>query len=114
LTSLPLIALVVTVTSYRPVTWQTDDSPWTTSIGQRVSETGVAVSQDLIANGTACYGDTLVIPGFGHRVVNDTMNPRHKNHVDIWVRYPHEEAQIGWRKNVEVYVIQAENRRCRK
>ncbi len=75
----------LTLTSYRSVPSQTDDTPFVTSIGERVCKDGVAVSQDLLLSGRVKYGDWLYIDGVGLKRVNDTMAPRWKNHVDVWV-----------------------------
>lgn len=88
----------MTVTSYRSVPAQTDSSPYVTSIGEKVNKSGVAVSQDLLKRGVVKYGDILYIEGYGLKVVNDTMNPRHTNHCDIWVATYAEEKKIGTRK----------------
>ncbi len=78
----------LTVTSYRSVKNQTDDTPFNTSTGEHVSISGVAVSQDLLCG--ACkklhrrckhpevltklhYGDCLYISDVGFRIINDTM-----------------------------------------
>lgn len=87
----------MTLTSYRPIPEQTDDSPTYTSIGDRTTKFGCAVSQDLLKNGLVAYGDILYIPGYGYRVVNDTMNARHKNHVDLLVFTHNEEKAVGVR-----------------
>lgn len=81
------------VTSYRSVPSQTDDSPNWTSIGEHVNNHGIAVSQDLLKRngGPIDYGDLLYIDGVGFKFVNDTMNPRMKNHVDVWVASYEEE-----------------------
>lgn len=88
---------VMTLTSYRPIPSQTDDSPTYTSIGDRTTKFGCAVSQDLLKSGLVSYGDVLYIPGFGFRIVNDTMNIRHKNHVDLLVFTHDEEKAVGVR-----------------
>lgn len=75
----------MTLTSYRSVKSQTDDSPFWTSIGERVNNHGVAVSQDLLKSGAVRYGDMLYIEGQGFKVVNDTMNARMKKSIDIWL-----------------------------
>lgn len=96
-----LIKLVLlgtmTLTSYQAVESQTDDSPTWTSIGDRTTKFGCAVSQDLLRNGLVNYGDILYIPGYGFRVVNDTMNKRHTNHVDLLVFTHAEEKAVGVR-----------------
>lgn len=87
----------LTLTSYRPIKEQTDDSPTYTSIGDRTTRFGCAVSQDLLANGLVNYGDVLYIPGYGFRIVNDTMNKRHTNHIDLLVNTHQEEKAVGVR-----------------
>lgn len=94
----------MTLTSYRPIAAQTDDSPTYTSIGDRTTKFGCAVSQDLLKNGLVAYGDILYIPGYGYRVVNDTMNARHKNHVDLLVFTHNEEKAVGVR-HLQVYKV---------
>lgn len=68
----------MTVTSYQPIPAQTKPEcrnryDCTTSIDDGITQFGVAVSQDLLQNGTVKYGDVLNVPGFGLRVVNDCM-----------------------------------------
>lgn len=92
-----VLLLNVSVTSYRSTPSQTDSTPLHTSIGHHVHPYGCAVSQDLLKDKIA-YGDVLFIPGFGLRVVNDTMNVRHKNSVDLWVATKAEEKAVGVRK----------------
>lgn len=101
-----LMLLNVTVTSYRSVPEQTDTSPYTTSIGHHVHPYGCAVSQDLFKRGIVSYGDIIYIPGFGFKVVNDTMNPRIKNHIDIWVATKAEEKRIGVR-HLTIFILRA-------
>ena len=96
------------VTSYRSVPSQTDSSPFITSTGERVCKDGVAVSQDLLKSKRIKYGDWLYVEGIGLKRVNDTMNARHKNHIDIWV--PSLEAEKKFHKEfrgkrVNVYVV---------
>lgn len=86
----------MTTTAYRPVASQTDSSPTWTSVGDRTTKYGVAVSQDLLESGEIHYGDTLKIEGLnGLRVVNDCMNVRHKRRVDVLVFTHAEEKRIG-------------------
>lgn len=93
-----LVSTFSTITSYRPIPSQTDSSPTWTSIGDRTTMYGVAVSRDLLASGVVRYGDILKIEGLGLRVVNDTMNARHRNAVDVLVFTHAEEKAIGTRK----------------
>jgi 3D (Asp-Asp-Asp) domain-containing protein len=94
----------MTVTSYRSVPEQTDDSPFITSIGERTHKGGVAVSQDLLKSGVVKYGDIIYVEGYGFKIVNDTMNPRHKNHIDLWVENYAQEKAVGVRK-LHVYRV---------
>lgn len=96
---------VLTATSYRPVPGQTDSSPTWTSIGDRTTKYGVAVSQDMLADGRVKYGDVLFIPGVGNRIVNDCMNARHRNRIDILVFTPAEEKRFGVRK-LKIYKLE--------
>jgi 3D (Asp-Asp-Asp) domain-containing protein len=102
------------VTAYRPVSWQTkpectNRSNCRTSIGDNTSETGMAISQDLLANGTVHYGDCLYIPDIGYRVVNDTMAKRNNKAADILVFTKNEERKIGVR-HTKVYLIRVEEK----
>ncbi len=90
-----------TITSYQPVPAQTkpeckDRFHCTTSIDDGITQFGAAVSQDLLKSGKVHYGDGLMIEGFPNiRIVNDTMNKRHKNHVDLLVFSYLDEKKIG-------------------
>lgn len=101
----------MTITSYQPIEAQTDSSPWTTSIGERVHPHGVAVSRDMLKRwgGPLNYGDWLYIEGYGFKVVNDCMSDTKwdkvnkvrvpiTRSVDIWVPNRAEEAKIGVKK----------------
>jgi len=83
------------VTSYRSVPEQTDNSPMITSIGEHVHMGGIAVSQDLLKSGKLHYHDTVYVQGFGYYQVNDTMNVRIHDAVDIWVETKEEERLVG-------------------
>lgn len=92
----------LTVTSYRPVAEQTKPtctSRWncSTSIDDGITKFGVAVSQDLLKSGELHYGDVLYVEGYGNRVVNDTMNIRHKRSIDLMVFTRDEEKAVGVR-----------------
>lgn len=101
----------VTVTSYRAVPEQTDSTPNYTSIGQHVSRAGAAVSPDMLDSGETCYGDALVIPKLGIRIVNDVTHPRLKRVVDIFVNNLQQEKRVGIRR-VQILVIRSNIRKC--
>ncbi len=88
------------VTSYRSVKTQTDLTPFNTSTGERVSFDGVAISQDMLCG--ACrrlhkqcqhpeyskklhYNQWVFIDKIGFKRINDVMNKRYKNRMDVWV-----------------------------
>lgn len=101
---------VLTVTSYQPIAKQTDDSPTWTSIGDRTTRFGCAVSRDLLASGKIKYGDAIYIEGYGIRIVNDCMHSRHSNSIDLLVFTHEEEHAIGTRHK-KVWRIYAEESR---
>ena len=100
----PLLLIVtlgtMTVTAYQPIPAQTKPEcvnryHCTTSIDDGITMYGCAVSQDMLRSGIVKYGDVLSIPGVGLRVVNDTMNARHKRSVDVLVFSYEEERNVG-------------------
>lgn len=106
---LTVIALLIgsmTLTSYRSVPQQTDETPFHTSIGERVSVRGCAVSRDLLKRwgGPLNYGDLIYIEGTGYRFVNDCMAARHKRAVDVWVETYKDEKEFGVRKG-QIWLI---------
>lgn len=105
---IPILIGNMMITSYRSVPNQTDSSPFTTSIGERVHPHGIAVSRNLLKRwgGPLDYGDTVYIEGYGVKIVNDCMHERHKNHVDIWVSTAAEEKAIGVKKG-NIWLIKA-------
>lgn len=106
-----VILSTMTVTSYRAVKAQTDDTPNYTSINHHVHAYGCAVSPDLLASSEVCYGDAVIIPKLGIRIVNDTTNPRLKRTIDIFVNTKAQEKRVGIR-HTKVSVLRAETRKC--
>ncbi|HWY35840.1 MAG TPA: hypothetical protein VNX68_14450 [Nitrosopumilaceae archaeon] len=99
----------LTATSYRAVPEQTKPEctgrhNCETSIGENVSELGVAVSPDLLRSGRVHYRDCLYISGIGFRIVNDTTNSRLHNSVDLFVYEKNEEKAFGVR-HLKVWVV---------
>jgi len=105
-----ILIAVLQVTAYQPVPQQTKpecksvQSCWT-SIGDVPTKFGAAASQDLLASGMLHYGDPIYIQGIGWRIINDTMNKRHRNAVDVMVWTRSDERAIGVR-HVKVYTVQ--------
>lgn len=101
---------VLQITSYQPIPSQTREGcrgvrDCFTSVGDVPTKFGAAVSQDLLASGVVHYGDPIYIDGIGWRIINDTMNKRHKNSVDVMVWTRAEEKKIGVR-HAKVYTWQ--------
>jgi 3D (Asp-Asp-Asp) domain-containing protein len=103
------------VTSYRAIPAQTkpeckDRHHCDTSIGDGITMYGVAVSQDLLRSGEVKYGDVLLVPGYGWRIVNDCMGPKARRAIDLLVFTRNQEKAVGVR-HLNVYVLrQNENR----
>lgn len=99
----------MTVTSYQAIPAQTKPEcknrfECTTSIDDGITMYGAAASQDLLKSGRLHYGDVIDVPGFGKRVINDCMNIRHKNAIDLLVFSYQEEKRVGVR-HLPVYKI---------
>lgn len=118
-------------TSYRSVSSQTDDSPFFTSIGERVGTHVIAVSEDLLCSrakirlkngefvlcdrGLICpdkkklhYRDWVYIDGLGFKQVLDVMNPRHRNRIDVWVSTKEEERSFDKKfggKKLKIWLV---------
>jgi 3D (Asp-Asp-Asp) domain-containing protein len=100
---LVLVAHMATVTSYRSIPEQTDDSPFYTSIGEHVAQGGCAVSPDLLKS-SAPYGSYLYIQDVGICRVNDVTNARLRGVVDVWMPDYQHEKRFGV-KHKPVYKI---------
>lgn len=96
--SAPLPDYTVTLTAYNAVRAQTDENPFETASGAYSNPEVVAArSQDLAdalpfgtiieLDGPAAEQDTcgydVVAPVIGYRVIEDTMNARYTNRVDV-------------------------------
>ena len=126
---------VLTVTSYRPIPEQTDNTPFNTSTTEYVRAGGCAVSRDLLCG--ACrklhwrckhpeypkkvhYGDWLYIDGYGFRQVNDVMGEyktqrvkgkkvkiKIERQIDIFVWTYKEEKKVNVKQR-NVWIIKQE------
>ena len=103
--------MIVTVTMYQPVRYQTDSTPNILADGTRIKTEQasnykfIAVSRNLLKRwgGWLDYGDFILLKGTAHKdgvyQVRDTMNPRFVNRVDILESpgvppYKYEKAKI--------------------
>jgi len=97
-------------TSYRSVPEQTDASPNFTATGEKTCGHGIAISQDLLKKngGPLEFGDTVYIDQIGLKIVNDVMNRRHKQRIDVWVATYKEEKEFDLKfrnKKLKVWKI---------
>ncbi len=93
--------LILKATAYTSSVWETDRTPWITATGARTRLGIIAVSRDLL-KGTLPYGSLVKIEDLGRWkdgsdagrfdplfqnilfVVEDTMNKRKRQQIDIW------------------------------
>lgn len=73
----------VEVSIYTSRVEETDKTPWTTANNTIVRPGGIAVSRDLLQE-VGGFGAMVILRGYGVFMVNDVMNPRYKDTVDIW------------------------------
>lgn len=74
----------VTVTCYNSHPSQTDRTPEITAFNTKTGPGTVAVSRDLLDKGFVPFSKVW-IEGFGIYTINDIMNKRYENRVDIWI-----------------------------
>lgn len=92
--------LTVEASGYSSTPDQTDDSPFITAKGTYVRD-------GIIAANMLPFGTLIRIPSvFGDKVfvVEDRMNKRYQNHIDVW--FPDRQSALEFgRKTVEIEVI---------
>jgi 3D (Asp-Asp-Asp) domain-containing protein len=92
----------VTITAYASEVQHTDDEPFITATGRVVRPGILAVSRDLLRTYTPGapfdYGDRVRLARHGEFVIEDTMNPRWRNRVDVWVPTVLEAREFGLRR----------------
>ncbi|MBI5811643.1 MAG: 3D domain-containing protein [Meiothermus silvanus] len=110
---------ILTATAYTSSVRETDPTPHITATGARTRIGIVAVSRDLLR--TLPYGSKVRLDDLGTVrggrgqfnylfrdtvfVVEDTMNPRKRNHIDVWLPDRSTAFRFGVR-NVRVTVLQ--------
>lgn len=107
----------VDVTMYNAVPGQTDKTPYETASGAIIDPHNatehrwIAISRDLQKRwgGPLTFGDIVYVKGTGKYdglyKVNDNMNPRYKNRIDI-LRTKGDESFAFIGRNVELYRVQ--------
>ena len=93
----------VTVTAYNPEEEQCDDDPYVAASMRRVRQGTIAVSRDLFDAGWV-FGRKVRIEGVGIFEINDLMNSRFRDRVDIFM-WDKSEAQAFGRRKVKVALL---------
>jgi len=95
----PFYVKVVTASAYNSVPWQTDDTPFITA-------SGTTVRHGVIAANFLPIGTQVTMPDvYGNQVfvVEDRMNARYTNNVDIWMEDIGDAKRFG-RRSVKIHV----------
>jgi 3D (Asp-Asp-Asp) domain-containing protein len=94
----------VLATGYSSTIAQTDSTPFVTAANTPSRPGVLAASQDLLREYTPgapfSFGDRVKIYGVGDFIVEDCMNPRWTNRVDIWFPSRDEAIRFGLREVV--------------
>ena len=99
----------VTATAYSSTPWQTDSTPCITSTGYDVcNKTAniIAVSRDLVRS--LGYHRQVMLPSlYGSEIflIEDTMNARFVNRIDVHHGSTQDAREFGLKRNVELQVI---------
>jgi len=103
----PLATLMVIASAYSSTPHQTDDSPFITANGEHVYWGGVAANILDTNNRNIPFGTKLMIPDlFGDQIftVNDRMNRRYKNNLDVWFSDTADAREFG-RKTIKIVIV---------
>ena len=90
----------VTVTAYTSRPEETDSTPFITASGEEVK-------MGIVASNFLPMGTEIKIPAvFGDKIfrVEDRMNPRYKNRIDIWLPSLEEAKKFGVKKT-EILIL---------
>ena len=93
----------VTVTAYNPTTDQCDDDPLIAASMRKVRQGTIAVSRDLFDQGWV-FGRKVRIEGLGIFEINDLMNKRFTQRIDIFMWDETEARQFG-KKNIRAALL---------
>ncbi len=95
----PFYTKEVMATAYNSLPWQTDDTPFITA-------SGTPVRHGVVAANFLPIGTEITIPDlYGEQifVVEDRMNPRYAEYVDIWMKDLEAARRFG-RRSVVIHV----------
>ena len=94
----------VTVTAYNPSTDQCDDDPLIAASMRKVRSGTIAVSRDLFDQGWV-FGRKVRIEGYGIFEINDLMNKRFTQRIDIFMWDESQAREFG-RKNIKAALLE--------
>jgi 3D (Asp-Asp-Asp) domain-containing protein len=99
------VTVKVVATGYSSSIWETDMTPFITAANTPTRTGIMAMSRDLLTRYTPdapfSFGDRVHVPGLGDFLVEDSMNARWDNRIDVWFPSRLEALRFGVR---EVYV----------
>ena len=99
-----LIDVKVLATAYSSSVWETDSTPTVTAANTLTRPGTLAVSRDLLCEFTPgapfSFGDRVHVHGIGEFLVEDVMNARWDNRIDIWFPSREEALWFGRRPAV--------------
>ncbi|WP_272700959.1 3D domain-containing protein [Desulfovibrio sp. Fe33] len=93
----------VTVTAYNPSTDQCDEDPLIAASMRKVRSGTIAVSRDLFDQGWV-FGRKVRIEGYGIFEINDLMNKRYHQRIDIFMWDESRAREFG-RKNIKAALL---------
>jgi 3D (Asp-Asp-Asp) domain-containing protein len=93
----------VDVTAYSPTKRETDSTPFITASNKRVQEGYIAISRDL--EPYLKFGDQVYIEGLGTYEVQDRMNKRWRNKVDVFFCNTKDAWKFGKLKNLKMWKL---------
>lgn len=92
----------VVATGYSSTVIETDDTPFITAHNTATREGILALSRDLLEIYTPGapfrFGDRVHVSGLGEFIVEDSMNKRYTNRIDIWFPSREEAFSFGVRE----------------
>ncbi|MDH3217854.1 MAG: 3D domain-containing protein, partial [Candidatus Krumholzibacteria bacterium] len=99
------VTVKVVATGYSSSIRETDSTPFITASNTQTRLGILAMSRDLLKRYTAGapfdFGDHVHVPGLGEFIVEDSMNSRWNNRIDIWFPSRMDALRFGIK---EVYV----------
>ncbi len=94
----------VLATGYSSSVFETDDTPFITATNTRTRSGVLALSRDLLRRFTPgapfSFGDRVHVSGLGDFIVEDVMNARWTQRVDVWFPSRGEAIHFGLREAV--------------